>query len=160
MISVWIVYALSLIVVALVAASGARFRPDAWYAALEKPPGLPPNWVFPLVWSILYVLMAIAAAWIWQAPDSPDRSIALWLYAAQLLANAIWSWLFFGRHRIGLALIDLMILLVLATLTTWAFKRVEFAAAVLLWPYLLWLLVALYLNSAVLWLNPRTPKGI
>lgn len=159
MIPVWAVYVLSIMLVALVAASGARFRPDAWYTALEKPPGLPPNWVFPLVWSILYVLMAIAASWIWLAPESPARTVALWLYGAQLVANGAWSWLFFGRHRIGQALLDLLTLLTLTALTTWAFMRVDFTAGILLWPYLAWLLVALYLNSAVWWLNRRTQTG-
>lgn len=160
MIPVWVIYALSLIMVALVAASGARFRPDDWYLALNKPPGLPPNWVFPLVWSILYVLMAIAATWIWLAPDSSARTTALWLYATQLLANAAWSWLFFGRHRIGLALLDLVALLLLTALTARAFMQLDFVAGILLWPYLLWLLVALYLNSTVWWLNRRPQTGI
>lgn len=144
---------LSLILVTAVAASGARFRPDAWYEALRKPPGLPPKWIFPVVWTLLYVMMAIAAALIWVQPESPVRSIGLIFYAIQLVANAAWSWLFFGRRRMDLALVDLALLIALVSLTTSYFLKLSTLAGGLLLPYLIWLLIALYLNSSVWWLN-------
>ncbi len=148
----------SLMLVAAVAVSGARFRPDAWYAALRMPHGLPPRWVFPAVWTVLYILMAIAAARVWVAPDDPLRIPALTLYAAQLIANAAWSWLFFGRHRPFAALLDLSGLLVLLTITLALFLHIDTIAGVLLVPYWLWLWVAFYLNAAIWRLNRTSPS--
>ncbi|APZ42852.1 TspO/MBR family protein [Acidihalobacter ferrooxydans] len=143
----------SLLLTAAVAASGARFAPDAWYAMQRKPAGLPPRWVFPAVWTTLYVLMAIAAARVYLAPDSPARTAGLWLYALQLLTNAAWSWLFFGRHRADYALLDLLALLALLSATLIVFAAVDRLSAALLAPYWLWLWVALYLNASIWWLN-------
>ena len=150
----WI-YAFSFLLVFVVAASGARFRPDGWYAALKKPVGLPPNWVFPVVWLSLYLLMAVAAAWVWLAEASAWRTIGLALYAVQLVLNAAWSWLFFGRHRTGLALLVLVMLTVLVAANMGAFFQVDSWAGLLLLPYLVWLVIALYLNASVCWLNRR-----
>ncbi|WP_455383962.1 TspO/MBR family protein [Acidihalobacter prosperus] len=150
----------SLMLVAAVAASGGRFRPDAWYATLRKPPGLPPRSVFPAVWTVLYLLMAVAAARIYAAPADPLRIPALTLYGAQLVANAVWSWMFFGRHSPLAALLDLSALFVLLTFTLVLFLRLDVAAGVKLLPYWLWLLVAFYLNAAVWWMNrPRRTAG-
>lgn len=153
MISTIAAYAVSFGLVLLVALSGMRFRPDAWYTALRKPPGLPPNWVFPVAWTLLYLMMAWAAALVWLQPASTTWLWAMGLYGAQLLANAAWSWLFFGRHRAGLALWDLTALLLLACLTTWQFAQLDLWAAGLMMPYLAWLGLALYLNATVWWLN-------
>lgn len=154
-----LIFVLNLSLVALIAASGSRFRPDAWYEGLRKPVGLPPKWVFPVVWSILYLMMAIASTLIWIQPDGSVRSVALFLYFGQLLANAAWSWLFFGRRQMGLALIDLITLLILVSMTSIAFFRMDTLAGMLLFPYLVWLMVALYLNAMVWWLNPKRSKG-
>lgn len=150
------VYAISFLLVLLVALSGMRFRPDTWYAALRKPPGLPPNWIFPVVWSLLYLVMAWAAARIWPLPVTATWLLAVGLYGAQLLVNAAWSWLFFSRHRPGLALWDLTALLLLVCLTTWQFALLDPWAAALMIPYIVWLGLAWYLNAAVWWLNRQT----
>lgn len=147
----------SLLLAFAAAATGALFRPDAWYARLRKPIGLPPRWVFPVVWSLLYTLMAVAAARIFSASDSPERSLALALYGAQLLVNAAWSWLFFGCHRPLAALFDLGLLLLLISLSAMVFARVDTIAATLFIPYWLWLCTALYLNAAIWRLNRPTP---
>ncbi|OZB84502.1 MAG: sensory protein TspO [Halothiobacillus sp. 13-55-253] len=154
--SSFLVYAISFVLVILVAASGGRFRPDRWYAELKKPVGLPPNWVFPVVWISLYAMMAVAAAWVWLAEPSDLRTAGLIIYAAQLVFNTAWSWLFFGLHRTGLALIDLLVLITLVSINTWLFVQVDTWAGLLLVPYLIWLLIALYLNASVCWLNRRT----
>lgn len=146
----------SLLLTCVAAASGALFRPDQWYAALRKPPGLPPRWVFPTVWTVLYVLMAIAAALVYRTANSARIEPALAAYGMQLAANAAWSWLFFGRHRPFAALLDLLALLWLLALTLVLFAQIDSLAATLLAPYLLWLCVALYLNTAVWWLNRHT----
>ncbi len=154
-----IVYFVSLILVLLTAWTGMRFRPGDWYQGLSKPPGLPPNWVFPLVWTILYLLMAIAAARVWLTPDHAIRTQALMLYAAQLVANAAWSWLFFGLRRMTLAALDSVVLLTLVVATTLWFARVDALAGYLLWPYVLWLVLALYLNLGVIRCNRPQRDG-
>jgi len=96
----------SLALTLAVATAGSLFRPDDWYERLRKPAGTPPPWVFPVVWTILYILMALAAALVFISPAAPLRTAALVLYGVQLIANAKWSWLFFptsqavvGTHR-------------------------------------------------------------
>ncbi len=144
---------ISLAITLLVATTGSLFRPDAWYARLQKPKGTPPSWVFPVVWTLLYILMAFSAALIYLHPASPLRLVGLFLYAAQLLSNAAWSWLFFGRHRVLWALLDLVLLMGLVLACLIVFALIRPLAAWLLLPYLLWLCVALYLNAATYRLN-------
>jgi benzodiazapine receptor len=81
-----------------------------WYATLSKPSFNPPNWIFGPVWSLLYILMGIALFQIWKQTPSLYRSNALWLFFIQLFLNFIWSFLFFYFHRIGLALVDIIVL--------------------------------------------------
>ncbi|MGS2743530.1 TspO/MBR family protein [Halomonas sp. LS-001] len=146
---------LSLLVVGIVASTGARFRPDGWYRQLKKPGWTPPDIAFPIAWGILYLLMAVAAWRIYMSDDSPLRTAGLIVYGIQLLANAAWSWLFFGRKQIVAALADIVLLLGLITLTIVLFAKVNVLAAWLMVPYWLWVAVALGLNTAILRLNNR-----
>lgn len=130
---------------------GSRFMPGDWYAALAKPSFNPPNTVFAPVWSVLYLLMGIAAWRAWRRRGM-DGAIALWL--AQLVLNAAWSWLFFGRHQLALALVDILALLVLIVATTVAFFRRDRAAGWLMVPYIAWVAFASVLNAALWQLNP------
>jgi len=140
--------------VALAAAGGIWFRPDAWYAALAKPAWNPPSWLFSPVWTTLYVMIAIAGWRVWRAGGAGDaRSVALALWFGQWIGNALWSWLFFGLHQPVWAMIDIaaMLVLVLAFIAvTWRFERV---AAWLFVPYALWLAFAASLNGAIVMLN-------
>ncbi|ACD21094.1 TspO/MBR family protein [Paraburkholderia phytofirmans] len=129
----------------------SRFLPDAWYVALQKPAFNPPDWVFPPAWSVLYVLMAIAAWRVWKR-DGLSAAIVLWL--VQLLFNAAWMWLFFGLHRADVALADILILLVLIVALTFAFWRRDRWAGGLLMPYVAWVAFAAVLNHALWQLNP------
>ena len=129
----------------------SRFLPDAWYAALQKPAFNPPNWVFPPAWSVLYVLMAIAAWRVWKR-DGLSAAIVLWV--VQLLFNAAWMWLFFGLHRPGVALADIVMLLALIVALTFAFWRRDRWAGGLLVPYVAWVAFAAVLNHALWQLNP------
>lgn len=142
-----------LLLVGLVATSGALTSPGEWYNALDKPPLNPPSWVFPVVWTALYLVMAIAA---WQATlraSSGSRFTVLWPFVAQLAANGLWSFLFFGLHWIVIALVDLIMLWGLILLTIFRFARVSSVAAWLLVPYLAWVSFAGYLNAGIAWLN-------
>lgn len=129
----------------------SQFLPDTWYATLQKPAFSPPNWVFPPVWAMLYVLMAIAAWRVWKREN---RAVAIVLWVVQLLFNAAWMWLFFGLHRPDMALADIVILLILIVALTFAFWRRDRWAGVLLLPYVAWVAFAAVLNLALWQLNP------
>lgn len=124
-----------------------------WYASLAKPSWTPPRIAFPIVWPILYFLMAIAAWRLWQAPPSSLRTIALILFVAQLALNASWSYVFFGAHNIsgGLAVIVLLAITLAATITTSA--PVDKLASMLLLPYIAWIAFATALNARIWMLN-------
>ncbi|SDN96645.1 TspO/MBR family protein [Vreelandella arcis] len=139
----------SLALVGLAASTGARFRPDGWYRELDKPAWTPPDIAFPIAWGILYLLMAIAAWRIYMADDSVWRTASLWVYVIQLLANAAWSWLFFGRKQIAAALGDIALLLGLITLAIIVFAKVSLLATWLIVPYWLWVALALSLNATI-----------
>ncbi len=148
-----LVLLVSLLLVGLAAMTGARFRPDGWYRELNKPSWTPPDIAFPIAWGLLYLLMAIAAWRIYMADASASRTASLVLYALQLLANAAWSWLFFGRKQIAAALIDIALLWVLISIVIALFYQVNTLAAWLMVPYWLWVLLALALNTSIYRLN-------
>lgn len=136
--------------VVLAAASGAVFKPGAWYATLRKPSWTPPKWAFPAVWTVLYIMIAYAGWSIWvEAGWSPP----LVFWAIQIVLNAMWSWLFFGLRRMDLALADIGCLwLAIAgfIVTAWP---VSALASLLFVPYLLWVTAAGALNFSVRRLN-------
>src|SRR5512144_228686 len=118
-------------------AVGAVASVDAasFYGQLSKPSWARPAWVFGPVWSTLYALMGVAAWLVWR---SPGRSVyALGLFIAQLVTNALWSWLFFAWHRGALAAAEVLVLFALIAATMVAFWRSSRLAALLLLPYLL-----------------------
>ena len=124
------------------------------YAALIQPSLSPPAWVFPVAWTILYLLMGLASWLVWRSDVSrAEKKRALTLYGVQLAVNFIWPLIFFRAGMYGFALIWLVVLLVLVTETAIAFGRIDMRAAWLLIPYLLWLLFAGYLNAGVWLLN-------
>lgn len=125
---------------------------DTWYRTLDKPAFTPPDWIFAPVWTVLYAAMAIAGWRVWRRTGFAGGRTALTLFAIQLLLNGAWSLLFFGGHRIGLALIDIVLLLLAIVATTFAFWRIDRVAGVLFVPYLLWVGYAAALNAAI-WLQ-------
>jgi tryptophan-rich sensory protein len=135
------------------AAVGARYMPGDWYAALRKPPWTPPGWIFAPVWTILYVLMAVAAWLVWKQDASRVAWLPLGVYVLQLALNAAWSWCFFGLHSPGLALADIGALWLALAATVALFWAVRPLAGALLLPYLAWVTFASALNAAVWWLN-------
>ena len=123
------------------------------YVSLNQPPLSPPGWVFPVVWSILFAMMGIAAYLVWMR-DSTGRNGALALYGAQLVFNFIWPLLFFNLQNYALAFFWLLALWVLILLTTLRFFKETPAAGWLMIPYLAWVTFAGYLNAGVWLLNP------
>lgn len=136
--------------VAAVAVFGAQFEPGAWYEQLHKPAWNPPNWVFAPVWTILYLGIAVAGWLVWRRIRRAGPAVLLW--GLQLAANGAWSWLFFGLHRPGAALIDIVLLLGLILSFVVAARRHSIAASWLFVPYALWVGYAATLN-AFIWLE-------
>ncbi|MEM8788113.1 MAG: TspO/MBR family protein [Pseudomonadota bacterium] len=129
------------------ASSGAMFPPGAWYDDLPKPPWTPPNWLFPLAWTLLYAAIVYAALRI--APN-PAAGPALALWAAQIALNGLWTPVFFGLRRIGGALIVLAGLWLAVAATLVAFWRLDTLAGILFVPYLIWVSYAAALNADIL----------
>lgn len=125
----------------------------AWYPTLMKPAWNPPASVFGPVWTVLYVLMGIAAAIVWNHRKLPGAQAALWVYGVQLVLNLAWSLLFFGLKNPGVALIEICVLLVTIIITTIMFWRVNTWAGVLMLPYIIWVSFATYLNYTIWSLN-------
>lgn len=142
-----------LLLVALAASSGILAPPGEWYAALAKPPLTPPNWLFPVAWTLLYLMMAVAAWKVTLVVPRGSRRAALAPFVLQLVANALWSWLFFAAHWMLVGLLDLLLMWGLIVWTIVTFSRYSRFAAGLLLPYLLWVSFAAYLNAALLVLN-------
>ena len=141
----------------LVGASAAAVNAPAiagWYTTLTRPPGVPPNWVFPVVWTTLYVMIGLSA-WLvwWKAPQGRRQGAALQLWGWQLLLNALWSPVFFAMHSPSLGLLVIVPMLVLIGLTIAAFRPLNLWAALLLVPYFCWASYAAYLNLGFWWLN-------
>jgi benzodiazapine receptor len=122
------------------------------YTDLAKPALSPPGFVFPIVWTILYILMGISAYLIYSS-NSPDKNKALLIYAAQLIVNAMWSIIFFSLQRYLLAFIWLLLLLFLIILMIVSFSKINKTAAYLQIPYLIWVIFAGYLNLSVYLMN-------
>jgi len=138
---------------AAAAAPGMKFRPGVWYAALRKPAWTPPDWVFPVVWTVLYFMIAIAGWLVWTGAGGQDAALPLVVFGLQLVFNALWSALFFGLRLPGYAFADLLLLWLTILATILLFLPLHPVAAWMLLPYLLWVAFAGALNFAIWRLN-------
>jgi translocator protein len=132
----------------------ASVNAASFYGQLTQPAWAPPAWLFGPVWSVLYILMGISAWLVWRAHRFKGASTALGLFAIQLLANALWTWLFFAWKMGAVALGEIAILWLLIASTIFVFWRLQRLAAVLLVPYLAWVTFATALNLSLWRLNP------
>jgi benzodiazapine receptor len=132
---------------------GSRFMPGAWYDALVKPAWTPPGAVFGPVWTVLYVLMGVAAWLVWREAGFSGAAGPLALFIVQLGLNALWSYLFFGARAPLPAFIDIVVLWTVILLTLVGFWRVRPLAGALLVPYLAWVSFASALNFQLWRLN-------
>jgi translocator protein len=144
--------------VLLLGFASAKLAPSGsenpWFAMLRKPGIMPPEWAFPVAWSVIYVLMGLALAMVINARGSAARGPALVAFAVQLVVNLAWSPVFFGMHQVVTALVMIAVLIALVVLTMVLFRRVRPGAALLLVPYLAWLCFAGILLYEVHRLNP------
>lgn len=157
----WLRLAAAILPVAATAAIGSvatQAEIPGWYASLNKPAFNPPNWVFPVAWTILYTMIAIA---LWRLLGAMPRTgpsregwwLAFAAFLVQIALNAAWTPVFFTAHAIGTGLIVVAMLLVMVLWTirlTWRFDRL---AAWLLVPYAVWVAFATLLNAAILRMN-------
>lgn len=133
------------------ASTGYFFPPGDWYASLSRPAFAPPNWVFGPVWTVLYILIAIAGWLVWRAQGWRSPLLALWL--VQMGLNALWTPIFFGLNQLGLALAEIIMLWIAIATCVVAFHRPVPLASWLMLPYLAWVSFALLLNAGFWWLN-------
>ncbi|RJE80480.1 TspO/MBR family protein [Paracoccus sp. JM45] len=136
---------------AAAAATGIIFRPGAWYESLQKPSFTPPKWAFPVAWSTIYLLSAIAAA---RVALLPGAGVALALWAAQIALNTLWTPVFFGARRMAVAMGVIGVLWVVVAAMVVQFWALDWRSGLLLLPYLAWLCVAAGLNWRIWRDNP------
>lgn len=123
------------------------------YQSINQPPLTPPAILFPIVWTILYILMGISSAIIYMRRNENDVSGALKIYAFQLVVNFFWSIIFFNMRAYLFSLIWLIILWLLIIAMITSFRKINSTAAYLQIPYLLWVTFAVYLNFMIYFLN-------
>ena len=135
------------------AATGVFVSTGGWYAELAKPAWNPPGWVFGPVWTALYLMMAVAAWLVWREGGWKAQRGPLTLYVVQWGLNALWTPLFFGLQRPGMAFAEILVLLVAVCATLVAFWKVRRGAGLLLVPYALWTTFAALLNFTIWRMN-------
>lgn len=129
------------------ASTGIMFQPGQWYEELKKPNFTPPKWLFPVAWTIIYLLLAWAG---YRLSLIPGSQMVLALWAAQIALNTLWTPVFFGAHRIFAGMVIITLLwLVVATMVVLAL-RLDLITGLILFPYLIWLCVAAALNFSIL----------
>ena len=127
---------------------------NGWFNGLQKPFFMPPGWAFGVVWPILYALLGVSLAMVLAEPPSDRRRLALILFFAQLALNFVWSPIFFAAHDISLAKWVIFVMAIIAAAAAGQFLRIRRTAALLMIPYLAWLIFAATLNIAIEALNP------
>lgn len=132
----------------------ASINAAGFYGQLVQPAWAPPAWLFGPVWSVLFVLMGLAAWLVWRKHGFEGASAALKLHAAHLVANALWTWIFFAWRQGAMALAEIAILWLLIAATIYLFWQLHRLAALLLVPYLAWVSFAAALNFTLWRLNP------
>jgi tryptophan-rich sensory protein len=127
--------------------------PGPWYESLVKPSWTPPSSVFGPVWTLLYIMMGIAAWLVWQRRAVAHVTVPLLLFAVQLILNGMWSYIFFGRQEPAVAFFEIVVLWAAILFTLVAFWKIRAAAGALMVPYWLWVSFASVLNFQLWRLN-------
>ncbi|GAB5562909.1 MAG: tryptophan-rich sensory protein [Synoicihabitans sp.] len=152
----WIALILFLVAAFAAAAIGGIATASSvgeWYLTLDKPTWNPPSWVFGPAWTLLYILMSIAAWRVWLVRENAIARTLLKLHGAQLGLNALWSILFFGLRSPSLALVNILALLGVLIAMQINLLRCDRTAGYLWMPYLVWVTFATALNATIWWLN-------
>jgi len=129
------------------ASTGVIFKPGPWYESLVKPSFTPPNWMFPVAWSVIYLLLAWAG---YRLALTPGSELVLALWAAQIALNTLWTPVFFGAHRIVASMVILVLLWLVVAVMLVLTMRLDVITGLILFPYLVWLCVAAALNFSIM----------
>lgn len=159
----WLFFALFLATCFGAGATGALFPPGAWYDALKKPRWNPPNWLFPVAWTTLYLCMSTAAARIAGLAGGPQGAavgLALGLWGLQIAFNTLWTPVFFGLRRMGAGMVVLVFLWLSVAATLVLFWRIDVIAGLLFVPYLTWVTIAGALNLSLWRMNPNAAARV
>jgi tryptophan-rich sensory protein len=148
----FLLFGIFLIACGAAGATGGMFPPGAWYDALKKPAWTPPNWLFPVAWTTLYIFMSAAAA---RVAMMEGAGLAMALWALQIALNTLWTPVFFGLQRLKAGLIILGMMWISVAACTLALFALDTVSGLLFLPYLLWVSVAGALNYSVVQLNPE-----
>ena len=146
----WTFFALFFAATVAAASTGMLFKPGAWYEGLAKPSWTPKPWMFPVVWTSLYILMALAGA---RLAVLPEAGMALALWALQIALNTLWTPVFFGAHRMRVAMGVMVALWAAIAGLVWVALPLDIWSGLMLVPYLIWVSVAAALNFTILRLN-------
>jgi len=136
------------------AATGGIFKPGEWYETLNKPSWTPPDWAFPVVWTLLYCMIGYSGWLVWQQ----GLMVSVFFWGAQLIINGLWSYLFFGAKNMKAGMVDVILLwLVIAAYIVSTYPS-SALASLLFVPYLAWVSIAAFLNLRMIQLNPEAVK--
>ena len=154
----WMWFIIAMVISFVPGVFGVFFTPHGnshvWYNGLVKSGLTPPGWLFSVAWSVLYILLGVALYLIIvHTKKHLDKMRAYVLFGIQLLLNGLWSYVFFGAHAPGIALVLLLTLFVVAAWMAREFDKVDRRAAYCVIPYLLWMIFAFYLNAYIVWMN-------
>lgn len=147
----WLIFTVFVAASACAAATGAMFPPGDWYDRLDKPGWTPPNWLFPIAWTALYLASAYAASRVAMVPGA---GLAMAFWAFQIAANTLWSPIFFGLRRLGAAMVALLALWIAVVGTAVTFMGIDRTAGLLILPYVVWVSYAGALNYSLMKRNP------
>lgn len=147
----WLIFGIFLLACFGAGMTGGLFPPGDWYESLRKPTWTPPNWLFPVAWTTLYLFMATAGA---RVAVKPDNGVAMALWSLQIALNGLWTPVFFGLKKLGGGMVVLVALWASVAATLLALWQVDWIAGLLFVPYLVWVSVAGALNLAVWRMNP------
>lgn len=154
----WIGLAFWIMLTLAVGGLGGAMTADevtGWYRTLIRPSFTPPDWLFGPVWTLLYLMMGIAAWLANSAATGPLRNRIRIVFLVQLSLNFAWSLIFFNRHQLGLALFEVSVLWLAIAACAWLFAQSSRLAALFMLPYLVWVSFATALNADFWWLNRR-----
>ncbi|MFK7994697.1 MAG: TspO/MBR family protein [Granulosicoccus sp.] len=151
----WISYATMTVALVIVGGVGGKATDiGPWYRNLSKPSWNPPDWVFPVVWTTIYLFIIASVGGAWNASDATDKPLIVWLVGINLVLNLLWSILFFTMRKPSWALIEVFLLWVSIITMMVGVARVDALYGWLLLPYLAWVSVAMLLNLSIVRLNP------
>ncbi len=158
MIKKWMWFVIAMVISFLPGIFGVFFTPhgdsNLWYNGLVKSGLTPPGWVFSVAWTILYILLGVALYLIIRAArKNIDKMRAYIFFGAQLVLNGLWSYMFFGAHLPGFALVTLLVLFTVSVWMARVFDGIDKWAGYLVIPYILWMMFAFYLNAYIALMN-------